>query len=126
MDADKSQRYYLAAAAQCPLPDQNIGDLINVVAMDFFMVQFCNNYRGVAKFVLGAAAQNTFNVAQWDDWADTTSPNRGVKVLLDVAANTRAANAGVYIPASALKPVIEYSKTFGSFGGVMMWDMSQM
>ena len=64
MNADKSRRYYLAAAPQCPFPDQNIGDLINAVAMDFVMVQFYNNYCGVSKFSPGAAVQNAFNMAQ--------------------------------------------------------------
>lgn len=126
MDADKSRRYYLAAAPQCPFPDLSVGEVINAVAMDFVMVQFYNNYCGVAKFTPGATTQSVFNMAQWDDWARKTSPNKGVKVLLGVAANTRAANAGEYVTAAALKPVIEYSRTFASFGGVMMWDISQM
>jgi chitinase len=29
------------------------------------------------------------------------------------------------VPADTLKPIIEYSKTFSSFGGVMMWDVTQ-
>ena len=34
--------------------------------MDFVMVHVCNSYCGVSKFAPGAAAQTTFNMAQWD------------------------------------------------------------
>ncbi|KAL4742071.1 glycoside hydrolase superfamily [Aspergillus similis] len=70
------------------------------------------------------AAASNFNFAVWDNWALTQSKNKNVRVFLGVPANTGAASTG-YLPATSLEPVISYSKGFESFGGVMMWDVSQ-
>ncbi|KAI1463116.1 glycoside hydrolase family 18 protein [Daldinia caldariorum] len=125
MDADSSKKYYLSGAPQCPYPDAAMNDMLNgVISFDFIMIQFYNNYCGVSSFVQGSMTQNNFNFQTWDDWAKNTSKNKNVKILLGVPANT-GAGAG-YEPAGALAPVIQYSKQFSSFGGVMMWDMSQL
>ncbi|ETS86893.1 hypothetical protein PFICI_00721 [Pestalotiopsis fici W106-1] len=117
------KKYYLSAAPQCPFPDAAMNDMLSTVEMDFVMVQFYNNYCGIQSFTLGATSQNNFNMDVWDNWAKQ-SKNPSVKVLLGVPANTGA--GGGYLPASQLAPIISYCKTFTSFGGVMMWDMSQM
>ncbi|KAL4815318.1 glycoside hydrolase superfamily [Aspergillus spinulosporus] len=70
------------------------------------------------------AAASNFNFDVWDNWALTQSKNKNVRVFLGVAANTGAASTG-YLPVTSLEPVISYSKGFESFGGVMMWDVSQ-
>ncbi|KAL4759457.1 glycoside hydrolase superfamily [Aspergillus foveolatus] len=70
------------------------------------------------------AAASNFNFDVWDNWALTQSKNKKVRVFLGVPANTGAASMG-YLPATSLEPVISYSKGFESFGGVMMWDVSQ-
>ncbi|KAI1089199.1 glycoside hydrolase family 18 protein [Rostrohypoxylon terebratum] len=125
MDADTSKTYYLSAAPQCPYPDAADNDMLNgVISFDFIMIQFYNNYCGVSSYVAGSTTQNNFNFATWDDWAKNTSKNKNVKILLGVPANTGA--GGGYVDASTLAGVISYSKTFSSFGGVMMWDMSQL
>ncbi|KAL7620153.1 Chitinase 2 [Parahypoxylon ruwenzoriense] len=125
MDADTSKKYYLSAAPQCVYPDAAMNDMLNgAIAFDFIMVQFYNNYCGVQSFVPGSTTQNNFNFQTWDDWAKQTSKNKGVKVFLGIPANTGA--GGGYQDASALAPIIQYSKQFSSFGGVMMWDMSQL
>ncbi|KAH9892208.1 glycoside hydrolase family 18 protein [Xylariomycetidae sp. FL2044] len=125
MDADTSKTYYLSAAPQCPYPDAAMNDMLNgAVSFDFIMIQFYNNYCGVSSFVAGSATQNNFNLGTWDTWAKTTSKNPNVKILLGVPANT-GAGAG-YVSAATLGPIISYSKQYSSFGGVMMWDMSQL
>ncbi|KAI1105744.1 glycoside hydrolase family 18 protein [Jackrogersella minutella] len=126
MDADTSKTYYLSAAPQCVYPDAADNDMLNgVISFDFIMVQFYNNYCGINSYVAGSTTQNNFNFATWDDWAQNTSANKDVKVFLGIPANTGAAGSG-YEDLTTLSPVIEYSKTFTSFGGVMMWDMSQL
>jgi chitinase len=125
MDAATDKKYYLSAAPQCPYPDIADNDMLNgAVSFDFIMVQYYNNYCGVSSFVSGSSAQNNFNFATWDNWAKTTSLNPKVKVLLGVPGNT--GGGGGYEPASFLSSVIAYCKQFSSFGGVMMWDMSQV
>lgn len=65
-----------------------------------------------------------FNFDTWNTWATTKSANPAVKVFLGVPAGQTAAGSGYTDPAG-LKPIIEYCKTFSSFGGVMAWDVSQ-
>ncbi|KAI1414166.1 glycoside hydrolase family 18 protein [Hypoxylon sp. FL1857] len=125
MDADSSKKYYLSAAPQCVYPDAAMNDMLNgAISFDFIQVQFYNNYCGVSSFTPGSTTQNNFNFQTWDDWAKNTSKNKNVKVLIGVPANTGA--GGGYVDASGLAPVIQYAKQFSSFGGVMMWDMSQL
>ncbi|OAA65160.1 aminotransferase class 3 [Niveomyces insectorum RCEF 264] len=117
--------YYLSAAPQCPYPDVADNDMLNgAVYFDFVMVQFYNNYCGLQSFVPGAPTQNNFNFATWDNWAKTVSKNPNVRVLLGVPASATAAGSG-YVSGPALASVISYAKQYSSFGGVMMWDMSQ-
>lgn len=142
-DKDSSKKkYYLTAAPQCPYPDAADKDILNTdssAAIDAVFVQFYNNYCGVNAYkparkmhssrgLYGtphrAEAQSNFNFDTWDDWALKESKNKDVRVFLGVPANKGAASTG-YLPLSRLEPVIEYSKGFESFGGVMMWDVTQ-
>ncbi len=123
MDASTSstgKRYYLSAAPQCPFPDAAMGEMISAVGFDFVSVQFYNNYCGAGSYVAGASGPGNFNFARWHQWATTESPNKGVKVLLGVPGSATAAGSG-YVSGDQLKAVVQYSKTFSSFGGVMIW-----
>lgn len=118
--------YYLSAAPQCPYPDVADNDMLSgAVSFDFISVQFYNNYCGVNTFVAGDSTQPYYDFGTWDTWAKTVSANPSVKVLVGIPANTGAAGSG-YTTGSALASVIAYSETYSSFGGVMMWDMSQL
>ncbi|KAL1991883.1 hypothetical protein VTN49DRAFT_5191 [Thermomyces lanuginosus] len=119
MDSDSSKQYFLTAAPQCPFPDAANKEMLDgAVSFDAIWVQFYNNYCGVNSY------PDNFNFNTWDDWAQNTSKNKNVKVLVGVPANTGAAGSG-YLPVDQLAPVIEHARTFPSFGGVMMWDASQ-
>jgi hypothetical protein len=124
MDQETSKQYFLTAAPQCPYPDQADKDILNgPVSIDAVFVQFYNNYCGVNNFNTDGTSSN-YNFEEWDNWAKTVSKNKNVKVLIGVPADTTAASTG-YVPASKLTQVIEYTKKFESFGGVMMWDTTQ-
>ncbi|KAF2275498.1 family 18 glycoside hydrolase [Westerdykella ornata] len=126
MDASSStseKKFYLTAAPQCPFPDWYNKDIIDNVPLDFLNVQFYNNGCGASSYVPGASEQWNFNFAQWDLWARTQSKNPNARVLLGVPANTGAGRG--YLNAGQLAPVVEYSKKFERFAGVMMWDASQ-
>lgn len=125
MEADKSkQKFYLTAAPQCPYPDQADKEILNgPVYIDAIWVQFYNNFCGVNNFNADPASSK-YNFDEWDNWAKTVSKNPDVKVIVGVPAFTTAASTG-YIPASQLDEVIQYSKKFESFGGVMLWDATQ-
>ncbi|KAK9773006.1 putative Glycoside hydrolase superfamily [Seiridium cardinale] len=124
MTSATGKTYYLAAAPQCPYPDTATNDILTNVSLDFVMVQFYNNYCGASSYTQGTTTQANFNFKTWDTWAKG-SKNANVKVFLGVPASSGAAGSG-YVNATGLASVINYCKTFTSFGGVMMWDMSQM
>lgn len=125
MDSDSSKKYYLTAAPQCPYPDAAMTEVLDGdVAFDFIMIQFYNNYCSVASFEPGSEEQTNYNFKQWDDWAKG-SANPEVKVLVGAPGNTGAAGSG-YVAAEQLAAVLEWSKKFDSFGGAMIWDMSQV
>lgn len=123
--ATSGRKFLLSSAPQCPFPDLANNDLLRNVAFDFVSVQFYNNYCGVHTFQFGAPNQNNFNFDTWDNWAKTVSKNPNVKILVGVPGGQSAAGIG-YISGTALTNVIKYSQTFSSFGGVMMWDMTQV
>lgn len=124
INKETDKQYYLTAAPQCPYPDQADKDILSgSVDIDAIWVQFYNNYCGVNNFNKDAKSSN-YNFEEWDNWAKTVSKNKDVKVLIGVPAGTTAASTG-YISAAKLADVIEYSKKFESFGGVMMWDATQ-
>ncbi|KAI5361241.1 Putative glycoside hydrolase family 18, catalytic domain, glycosyl hydrolase family 18 (GH18) active [Septoria linicola] len=143
MDANSAKSYFMTAAPQCPYPDAAVSQLLDSdVRFDAVFVQFYNNYCGVQSFTAGAATQTNFNFETWDNWAknassrwttgasNTTTNKRqasspaSVKVFLGVPGGVTGAGSG-YVPLEQLGPVVEYSKKFESFGGVMMWDISQ-
>ncbi|KAJ5647269.1 Class III chitinase [Penicillium lividum] len=124
MDKDTSKQYFLTAAPQCPYPDAADKDILNgPVSIDAVWVQFYNNYCGLNNFDSNSA-NSKYNFEEWDNWAKTVSKNKNVKVMIGVPADTTAASTG-YVPVDKVAAVIEYSKKFESFGGVMMWDTSQ-
>lgn len=126
MDAASSKKFYLSAAPQCVYPDAAMDAMLNgQVSFDFLNIQFYNNWCGVNNFTPGTSTQNAFNFDVWDNWAKTVSKNKNVKLLLGIPANSGAAGSG-YVTGTQLSAVISYSKQFSSFGGVMMWDMSQL
>lgn len=126
MDANTSKTWLLTAAPQCPYPDAADGPMLaGAVYFDIVWVQFYNNYCGVQSYTAGTSTQNNFNFNTWDNWAKTVSLNPNVKVMLGIPGNTGAAGSGYETP-SALAPVIAFSKSFSSFDGVMIWDMSQV
>jgi hypothetical protein len=60
-----------------------------------------------------------------DNWAKTVSPNPNVKVFIGAPASSSAAGSG-YVSASTLATIIQQTGSeYSSFGGVMLWDMSQ-
>lgn len=120
-----NKKYYLSIAPQCPYPDAANNELLQSVKFDFVAVQFYNNYCGVQAYVPGSASQNNFNFETWDTWAKKTSKNPAVKILLGIPGSATAAGGG-YVNGSQLSAVVAYSKLFSSFGGVMVWDMSQV
>jgi len=112
-------KYLLTAAPQCPFPDAADGEMLDgQVPFDIVWVQFYNNYCGLNGF------PGQFNFDTWDNWASTKSANKDVKVMIGAPASQGAAGTG-YVDASTLATIIDSVKSKASFGGVMLWDVSQ-
>ena len=124
MDAS-GKKMYLTAAPQCVYPDYADNPALSSgVAFDFLMIQYYNNGCGASSFVPGATTQWNFNFDVWDNWAKTVSANKNVKLLLGLPANTGAGSG--YVSGSQLSAVIQECQKYSSFGGSMLWDMSQL
>lgn len=125
---ETSKKYYLTAAPQCVYPDAADNPMLDgAVYFDAIWVQFYNNYCGVNHFTAGSTVQNDFNFASWDTWANTISRNKDVKVFLGIPGGSTAAGSG-YVPASTIASIVQYivKKGYKSFGGVMVWDASEV
>jgi len=60
-----------------------------------------------------------------DNWARTVSPNKQVKIYVGAPASATAAGSG-YLDVASLANVIQRTRQqYSSFGGVMLWDVSQ-
>ena len=123
MDGAGGKKFFLTAAPQCVFPDAAVGEALDAVPFDFIMIQFYNNYCGVSNFKEGSDDQNAFNFDVWHNWAKG-SKNPNVKVMIGIPAAQGA--GGGYTEGSKLKAAIDWSKRYSSFGGAMMWDMSQL
>lgn len=124
MNAAGGKQFYLTAAPQCIFPDAALGATLDAVPFDFIMIQFYNNWCGVANFQPGAETQFAFNFDVWDKWAKIKSKNPNFEALLGIPAN--ASTGGGYTRGPKLHAAIDYCNKFSSFGGIMMWDMSQL
>ncbi|KAE9403606.1 glycoside hydrolase family 18 protein [Gymnopus androsaceus JB14] len=117
--ADKP--YFISGAPQCPFPDAFLGSVIDAVGFDMIYVQFYNNFCELTEF----SDPNDWNFATWDNWAKTASPNPDVKVFIGAPAAPLAAGSGYVAPATLTTIVQDTKAEFSSFGGVMLWDISQ-
>ncbi|KAI1408190.1 glycoside hydrolase family 18 protein [Hypoxylon sp. FL1857] len=137
--AGGGRKFYLSAAPQCPYPDQNNQAILqgdSAVAFDFLMVQFYNNPKcDVRAFGTSPSKRSSsdtdaggFNMDQWDQWAHS-SKNPKAKIFLGIPGGPTAVSSSQkasYKTPDSLAPIITYSKRYSSFGGVMIWDMSQV
>ncbi|ORZ05904.1 glycoside hydrolase superfamily, partial [Lobosporangium transversale] len=117
---DSHKRYFISAAPQCPFPDAFLGETLQTTWVDMVFVQFYNNYCGAQAF-----GTYNFNFEEWHNWATRTSVNKNVKIYFGVPASNTAANAG-YVAPERLGEIIDTLRCkYSSFGGVMIWDVSQ-
>ncbi|CAO3619760.1 unnamed protein product [Cunninghamella blakesleeana] len=114
--SDKSKQYYISGAPQCAFPDAWLGDALNNAWFDYVFIQFYNNYCGVQS--------DQFNYDTWDQWAKKTSKNKNVQLFVGIPGSPSAAGSG-YIPYKKVVSIYQKLKSKKSFGGFMMWDVSQ-
>jgi chitinase len=124
-DGPNPSRYYLTAAPQCVYPDAAIQEMLDgAVAFDAIWVQFYNNFCGLNSFIPGSGAQSAYNFDVWDAWAKSQSRNPSVKVFIGMPGSPGAAGSG-FVAAPLMREILGWSQAFSSFGGIMVWDVSQ-
>ncbi|KAI0457828.1 glycoside hydrolase superfamily [Xylaria acuta] len=122
----RRQRFYLAAAPQCPFPDKNLYSILYgdaTMVLDFVFIQFYNN----AACDLRTPDGFETSLGAWhSEWAEKT----GARIFVGVpgaATAIGAENRESYIEGSVLAAgYIGTAQSFPSFAGVMIWDMSQL
>ncbi|KAK9370759.1 hypothetical protein V1509DRAFT_272424 [Lipomyces kononenkoae] len=114
---------YISGAPQCPIPDAFLNDAMVNSYIDFYFVQFYNNYCGIDQW--SPTGSTNFNFDSWDSFAKSSSYNTDVKVYLGVPASSTAAGTGYVDIDTLTEAAAALMSAYSSFGGIMMWDASQ-
>ncbi|KAI1370764.1 glycoside hydrolase family 18 protein [Hypoxylon crocopeplum] len=124
--SDSSRTYYITGAPQCPIPEPNMGVIIENSVFDYLWPQFYNNNNYTYPCALPINGNAPFN---YDGWVDFTAgtPSAGAKIFIGVPAAPLAANGGpsgetYYATPAQLASIVNEYKSDSRFGGVMMWS----
>ncbi|UKZ57234.1 Chitinase 2 [Trichoderma virens] len=125
--SDPAHKYVITGAPQCPLPEPNMGVIIQNSVFDYLWVQFYNNNDYPADpCSLGLPGDAPFNYNNWTTFLQTT-PSKNAKLFIGVPAAPLAANGGpggavYYATPSQLATIVNDVKGESNFGGIMMWS----
>ncbi|KAG6815859.1 hypothetical protein H0H87_010715 [Tephrocybe sp. NHM501043] len=87
-------------------------------------VTFVNKIRSLAS----GASKSIRLIYGWecrDNWARVTSLNKNVKIYIGAPASSSAAGSGYQAIDTMNDIAVSMRKSFPTFGGVMLWDVSQ-
>ncbi|KAI1201448.1 class III chitinase ChiA2 [Nemania serpens] len=120
--SDPHNSYYITGAPQCPLPERNMGVVIEHARFDYLWPHFYNNGDSCGLPVNGNALFN------YDDWVSYTArtPSADAKLFIGVPAAPLAANGQptgetYYATPRQLSDIVRKYKTHERFSGIMMW-----
>lgn len=127
--SDPSHTYYITGAPQCPIPEPNMGIIIESAKFDYLFVQFYNNNNYTVPCALPFNGNAPFNYNNWTSFISTTE-SKDAKLFIGVPASKLASNgnesgATYYITPEQLAQLVGEYKSKTDFGGVMMWDAAQ-
>ncbi|OJD09848.1 hypothetical protein AJ78_08896, partial [Emergomyces pasteurianus Ep9510] len=121
---DRTKKYYISAAPQCPPDDKQLAKPIMSSHFDFIFVQFYNTLYCSARSWITNPRTSAFS---FDSWVQLVkrSPNPHAKVYLGLSAGVNATVDPIYY----LTPeeVKRLAKNFmdkhpDNFGGIMLWE----
>lgn len=126
--SDPSHTYYITGAPQCPIPEPNMGIMIQDAKFDYLFVQFYNNNNYTVPCALPFNGNAPFNYNNWTSFISTTE-SKDAKLFIGVPASPQAATgtasgATYYITPAQLAELVGEYRNKPDFGGVMMWDAS--
>ncbi|KAI1761326.1 putative endochitinase CHI2 [Hypoxylon sp. FL1150] len=124
--SDTSKTYYITGAPQCPIPEPNMGVIIENSVFDYLWPQFYNNNNYTYPCALPINGNAPFNYDEWVTWTAGT-PSADAKIFIGVPAAPLAANGGpsgetYYATPDQLADIVNDYKNESRFGGVMMWS----
>ncbi|EED22748.1 chitinase 3 precursor, putative [Talaromyces stipitatus ATCC 10500] len=116
--SDSGNTYYITGAPQCPIPEPNMGEIIQAAQFDYLWVQFYNNEY--------CSYPNTLNYAEWVSYISRT-PSNNAKIFIGVPASELGSTgtesgATYYQSPSILANTVASFDTSSNWGGIMMWD----
>jgi chitinase len=122
---DPKNTYYITGAPQCPIPEPNMGVIIQGAQFDYLFVQFYNNNNYLpdpCSLGFDGNAPNNYN--SWVSFIATT-PSAKAKIFFGVPAAPLAANGApsgeiYYITPTELSTLVAEFDTSPAFGGIMM------
>ncbi|KAJ3569310.1 hypothetical protein NPX13_g6128 [Xylaria arbuscula] len=123
---DSDNTYYITGAPQCPIPEPNMGVIIDSAQFDYIWPQFYNNNNYTYPCALPINGNADFN---YDGWLEYTAgtPSKDAKIFVGVPAAPLGANGSptgetYYATPDQLAEIIEGVKDESRFGGIMMWS----
>ncbi|KAI0418120.1 putative endochitinase CHI2 [Xylaria grammica] len=124
--SDSSNTYYITGAPQCPIPEPNMGVLIDNARFDYIWPQFYNNNNYTYPCALPINGNAAFNYDEWLSYTAGT-PSADAKIFVGVPAAPLGANGSptgetYYATPDQLASIIEGVKGESRFGGIMMWS----
>ncbi|GFP60580.1 endochitinase 2 [Trichoderma asperellum] len=124
--SDPNHEYVITGAPQCPIPEPNMGVIIQGVQFDYLWIQFYNNNNYTVPCSLGINGGAPFNYNNWTSFVATT-PSKNAKLFVGVPAAPDGANGGpsgavYYATPSQLAQIVSEVKGDSNFGGIMMWS----
>ncbi|RWA12446.1 hypothetical protein EKO27_g2639 [Xylaria grammica] len=127
--SDSSNTYYITGAPQCPIPEPNMGVLIDNARFDYIWPQFYNNNNYTLDSYPCALPINGNAAFNYDEWLSYTAgtPSADAKIFVGVPAAPLGANGSptgetYYATPDQLASIIEGVKGESRFGGIMMWS----
>lgn len=125
-ESDSGNEYFITGAPQCPIPEPNMGVIIDNAKFDYLWPQFYNNNNYTVPCALPINGNAPFN---YDDWVTYTAgtPSADAKLYIGVPAAPLAANGGpagetYYATPEQLADIVSEYKSHDRFAGVMMWS----
>ncbi|KAI1266321.1 glycoside hydrolase family 18 protein [Xylariaceae sp. FL1019] len=123
---DSANEYYITGAPQCPIPEPNMGKIIEGAQFDYLWPQFYNNNNYTYPCALPINGNAAFN---YDGWVDFTAgtPSADAQLFIGVPASPLGANgaetgATYYATPAQLADIVSEYKSHERFAGVMMWS----
>ncbi|KAI1328705.1 putative endochitinase CHI2 [Xylariaceae sp. FL0255] len=123
---DTKNTYYITGAPQCPIPEPNMGVIVNGSQFDYLWPQFYNNNNYTYPCALPINGNAPFNFNEWIS-STANGPSKNAKIFVGVPAAPLAANGGpagetYYATPSQLNTIVEGIESQSRFGGIMMWS----